>query len=324
MELTEKLTEKLTDKLIVKLYSQKKSIQNFIYLGKGGSGVVYKYKGHVIKIIPIERFNESEYKLSEYFNSLLDKNITINLLRVYNLFEFKKYKVIEMELADGDLYEWIQQKNSDDKWLEMLLQLIITLRILQLKINFFHKDLKPKNILFKKLDKSQEFTYRLNNKEYKIKLDTIFYLTDFTHSESNITKNTENKSSDYINVDSDLYELEALPKRLKVDIIMNKYDINEIIEIGIKSRLSENFNSYYESEIKNVNIKLKKYPQNIKDKFIKRSLIYYLLENNVLSINLDVMSDNICIILSELTLLDLDEKIDEIYKFYNNLISDLK
>lgn len=315
------LTDKLSDKLIVKLYIHKKSIEDFIYLGKGGSGVVYKYKEHVIKIIPKERFNESEYKLSEYFNSLLDKKLTINFLRVYNLFEFINYKIIEMELADGDLYDWIKQKNSDDKWFEMILQILITLRILQLKINFYHRDLKPKNILFKKLDRTQEFIYRLNNKEYKIKLDTIFYLTDFTHSISNIT---ENKSEDYVNVDSDLFELKNLPKRLKVDSIINKYNFNEIIEIGKKSRLSENFNSYYESQIKDVNMKLKKYPQNIKDKFIKRSLIYYLLENNLLSIELDVMSDNICIILSELTLLDLDEKIDEIYQFYNNLISDLR
>lgn len=315
------LTDKLSDKLIDKLYIHKKSIEDFIYLGKGGSGVVYKYKEHVIKIIPKERFNESEYKLSEYFNSLLDKKLTINFLRVYNLFEFINYKIIEMELADGDLYDWIKQKNSDDKWFEMILQILITLRILQLKINFYHRDLKPKNILFKKLDRTQEFIYRLNNKEYKIKLDTIFYLADFTHSISNIT---ENKSEDYVNVDSDLFELKNLPKRLKVDSIINKYNFNEIIEIGKKSRLSENFNSYYESQIKDVNMKLKKYPQNIKDKFIKRSLIYYLLENNLLSIELDVMSDNICIILSELTLLDLDEKIDEIYQFYNNLISDLR
>lgn len=315
------LTEKLTDKIIVKLYSHKKSIEDFIYLGKGGSGVVYKYKDQVIKIIPKEKFNESEYKLSEYFNSLLDKNLTINFLRVYNLFEFEKYKIIEMELADGDLYDWIKQKNSDDKWFEMILQILISLRILQLEINFYHRDLKPKNILFKKLDRIQEFIYRLNNKEYKIKFDTIFYLTDFTHSKSNIT---ENKNEDYVNVDSDLFELENLPKRLKVDIIINKYNFNEIIEIGKKSRLSENFNSYYKSQIKDVNNKLKKYPQHIKEKFIKRSLIYYLLENNLLSIELDVMSDNICIILSELTMLDLDEKIDEIYQIYNNLISDLK
>ena len=315
------LTKKLTDKIIDEMYIHKKSIQDFIYLGKGGSGVVYKYKDHAIKIIPKEKFNESEYKLSKYFNSLLDKNLTINFLRVYNLFEFINYKIIEMELADGDLYDWIKQKNSDDKWFEMILQILISLRILQLKINFYHRDLKPKNILFKKLDRTQEFIYRLNNKEYKIKLDTIFYLTDFTHSRSNIT---ENKSEDYVNVDSDLFELENLPKRLKVDSIINKYNYNEIIEIGKKSRLSENFNSYYESQIKDVNMKLKKYPQNIKDKFIKRSLIYYLLENNLLSIELDVMSDNICIILSELTLLDLDEKIDEIYQFYNNLISDLR
>jgi len=314
------LTEKLTDKLIDELYSQKKSTTDFIYLGKGGSGVVYKYNSHAIKIIPIDSFNESEYKLSEYFNGLLDKSDTINFLRVYNLFEFKKYKVIEMELADGDLYEWIEQKNSDNEWLLMILQLIITLRILQLKINFFHRDLKPKNILFKKLDNNITFTYKLNMKEYQLKLDTIFFITDFTHSESNITK----KTSDYINVDSDLYELEALPKRLKVDKIINKYNLNDIIGIGEKSRLSDNFKTYYNDEIKNVNIKLKKYPQNIKDKFIKRSLIYYLVENKLIDYNLDVMSDNICITLSELTMLDLDEKIDQIYQFYNSLISERK
>ena len=45
----------------------------------------------------------------------------------------------------------------------------------------------------------------------------------------------------------------------------------------------------------NTIIKLKKYPQYIKDKFIKRSLIYYLLENKLIDYELDVMSDNICI-----------------------------
>jgi hypothetical protein len=314
------LTDKLTNALIKKLYEQKKSIENFIYLGRGGSGVVYKYDLNAIKIIPKDRFNESEYKLSEYFNQLLDKNETINFLRVYNLFEFENYKVIEMELASGDLYDWIQQKNSDNEWIIMILQIIISLRILQLKINFFHRDLKPKNILFKKIDNKIQFTYKLNNKEYQLEFDTIFYLTDFTHSKSNIIKNTQ-KNSEYVNMDSDLYELENLPKRLKVDKLMNKYNLNEVIKIGEKSRLNDNFKSYYNNEIRSVNIKLKKYPQNIKDKFIKRSLIYYLVENKLIDIKLDVISDNICITLSELTLLDLDEKIEQIYK---SLISDLK
>jgi len=315
------IKDRLTNKLVDRLYTQKKSLEDFIYLGKGGYGVVYKYNKHAIKIIPIKRFDDSEYKLSEYFNKLLDENISINFLRVYNLFEFDKYKIIEMELADGDLYDWIKQKKSDDEWIKMILQMIINLRILQLKINFFHRDLKPKNILFKKLDKTNKFTYKLNNKDYSIQIDTIFYLTDFTHSKSDIT---ENKSSEYINSDSDLFELENLPKRLKVDKLLEKYNLNDLIEIGRKSKLNGNFNSYYESQIKDVNMKLIKYPQNIKDKFIKRALIYYLLENNLLSIELDVMSVNISSILSELTILDLDEKIDELYEIYNNLISDLR
>jgi serine/threonine protein kinase len=308
----------LTDKLIKKLYEQKKSIDNFIYLGKGGTGVVYKYYDNAIKIIPKEQFNESEYKLLEYFNELLDKNETINFLRVYNLYKFNEYNVIEMELAEGDLYDWIEKNNSDNEWIIMILQLIISLRILQQKINFFHRDLKPKNILFKKLNEKINFTYKLNRKEYQLELNYIFYITDFTHSESDITDKIK---STYINIDSDLYELQNLPKRLKVDKLMIKYNLNEIVEIGNLSKLSEHFNSYYKEQIKNTDDKLKTYPQNIKDKFIKRALIYYLLENKLIDYKLDVMSDNICIILSELTMLDLDEKINQIY---NNLISERK
>jgi hypothetical protein len=159
-------------------------------------------------------------------------------------------------------------------------------------------------------------------KEYQLKLDTIFFITDFTHSKSNIT---ENNKSDYINVDSDLFELENLPKRLKVDKLMDKYNLNDIIEIGEKSKLSDNFKTYYDNEIKKTKISLKKYPQYIKDKFIKRSLIYYLLENKLIDYKLEQMSDNICSILSELTMLDLDEKIEQMYnEFYNNLISERK
>ena len=315
------LTDNITDDTIEKLYIQKKSYDNFIYLGKGGTAIVYRYKNHALKIIEKNKFNKSEYDLSIYFNSFLDENKSINFLRVYNLHEFKNYNIIEMELADGDLYRWIEKKKSDEEWLMMILQLLITIRILQQKINFFHRDLKPKNILFKKFDSTNEFTYRLNNKEYKIKFDTIFYLTDFTHSESDIT---EKKKSEYINIDSDLRELENLPKRLKVDKLIGKYNLNEIIKIGNTSKLNENFTSYYNNEIKKTDITLKKYPQHVKEKFIKRSLIYYLLENKIIDYKLDVMSNKISMILSQLTMLDLDEKIDEINEIYNNLTSALK
>ena len=223
-----------------------------------------------------------------------------------------------MELAQGDLYDWIQQKNSEEEWIKMILQLLITIRILQQKINFFHRDLKPKNILFKKFNEKVNFTYKLNMKEYQLEFNYIFFITDFTHSESDITNN---KKSEYVNLDSDLYELENLPKRLKVDKLMIKYNLNEVIKIGNTSRLSDNFKSYFDEQNNKINKNLNKYPQNIKEKFIKRALIYYLIENKLIDYKLDVISDNMCIILSELTSLDLDEKIDQIY---NSLISDLK
>jgi serine/threonine protein kinase len=301
----------LNNQIIEQLFIKKKSINNFIYLDKGGTGVVYKYNDNAIKIIPKDKFNNSEYVLSEYFSNLVNQNITINFLKIYKLHEFDNYKVIEMEIADGNLYDWIKQKNSDDKWIQMILQIIITIRIAQQKINFYHKDLKPKNILFKKLNKNINFTYKLNNKEYSIETDTIFFITDFTHSESNITEKKAN--SEYLNIDTDLYELENLPKRLKVDKLMEKYNLQDILEIGEKSRLNDNFKSYYNDEIKKTEMNLKKYPQNIKDKFIKRSLIYYLLENKLIDIDLNEMSNKISVILSQLTTLDLNDKINQIY-----------
>ena len=307
------LSTKLTVNKVNELYNQKESQEDFIYLGKGGSGVVYRYGDHAIKIIPTEKFNQSEYELSRYFNKLLDENITINFLRTYNLYEFDRYKVIEMELASGDLYEWIEQKNGDKDWLTMILQLLITLRIVQQRINFVHRDLKPKNILFKKLDEDITFTYRLNDRNYTIQLNYIFYLTDFTHSRSDLITNNK---TEYTNIDSDLYELQNLPKRLKVDKLMSKYNLNMIIDIGSKSKLSENFLSYLKSETDKTNKKLSKYNNTIKEKFIKRSLIYYLIENKILDIELDVIDDKISTILSELTNLDLDAKIDELYSLF--------
>ena len=82
------LSTKLTENKVDELYNQKESQDEFIYLGKGGTGVVYRYGYHAIKIIPTEKFNQSEYELSRYFNKLLDENITINFLRTYNLYEF--------------------------------------------------------------------------------------------------------------------------------------------------------------------------------------------------------------------------------------------
>jgi hypothetical protein len=96
--------------------------------------------------------------------------------------------------------------------------------------------------------------------------------------------------------------------------------MNEIIKIGEESNLSDNFKSYVEKEKWNL-IYLKSYPEFIKQKHLKRALIYYLIENKLIDIELDVINDDVCEILSELTNLDLDAKIDEIY---NSLISDLR
>jgi len=308
----------LNDKILEKLFIEKNNRDNFIFLGKGGSGVVYKYDNIAIKIIPKEKFDENEYKINLYMSNLVKENITSNFLLIYNLHQFERYVALEIELADGDLYKWITNNNSDKDWLKMILQIMISLRIVQKKINFYHRDLKPKNILFKKSNIESEIKYIIDNNVYIINTDTIFFITDFTHSISNITNTKIN--DDYINDDTDLHELQNLPKRLKVDKIIKKYTLDKIIDIGKTSSIGENFKSYLNDEIKKTDLRLKKYPLHIKDNFLKRSLIYYLLEYFILDEKIDVMSDFIQSILESILNLDLDDKIKEIYEIFNKLV----
>jgi serine/threonine protein kinase len=114
----------------------------------------------------------------------------------------------------------VYKKHDDKEYINMILQILINLRLLQLKINLHHRDMKPKNILYKTLDTNVKFTYELNDKKYNINTNIIFYITDFGHSISDIS-DTINKK--YITQDSDLYELSMLPQRIKVDKIIKEY-----------------------------------------------------------------------------------------------------
>jgi hypothetical protein len=174
--------------------------------------------------------------------------------------------------------------------------------------------MKPKNILYKDLNTNEKFTYELNDKKYTIDTNIIFYITDFGHSISDITDENITNSK-YNTNDSDLFELSNLPQRIKVDKILKEYKLDDLIKIASKN---EHFKGYYENEKKKIEEKLKSYPEFIKQKHLTRNIIYFILENNLLNVDIsNIMSNNIANLLHSLLDDDIDKVIDRVYKLIN-------
>ena len=300
--------------------SKKDLIQNNIeykFLGKGGTGVVYKVTEKskqsetiAIKIIPKSKFNLNEYKIGVYLNGLLNDE-SINFIRTYDKVEYKDYIVLKMELLEGNLSEWSKSFHNDQEWFLCILQIIINLRMLQQKINLFHRDMKPKNILYKNLENQVKFIYELNNQTYEINTKTIFYITDFAHSLCDLNQSKNKFISNYETTDNDLYELKSLPQRLRVDKLIKTKSKQELIKIASSS---EYFKGYYEEEKKKIDKKLKSYPEHIREKHLLRNLCYFIVENKLIKIDIsDVMSEIVEDVLEMLLDEDVDKIIDKIY-----------
>jgi serine/threonine protein kinase len=311
-----------TDNIITSLFISKKDSeyngQKYKYLGKGGTGVVYKIiENHTnyefaIKIIPKDLYNDNEYKIGLYLNSILNIS-TINFIRIHDKITLKSYVVIKMDFIPNKFTDWILVQHTDKEWLDCILQIMINLRILQQKINLFHRDMKPKNILFSTNTTSNiEYEYELNGKKYKINTQYIFYITDFAHSLSSLNDNNNNKKMNnaYNNLDNDLYELKNLPQRLKVDQMMKQYSHDELFKIASNSTY---FKGYYKTEKDKIDQKLKSYPENIKKKHMLRNICYFILENDLKKIKIDSMSENIELILQSILDDDIDMVIDRLY-----------
>jgi hypothetical protein len=313
------------DTIIKNLFISKKDTtidsNKYSFIGKGGTGVVYKVtnlnetnsKPIAIKIIPKKKFNPNEYKIGIYLNSLLN-DTSINFIKMLDKTDYDEYIVLKMDLVDTSLVEWSKQFHSDEEWILCIFQILINLRLLQQKINLFHRDMKPKNILVKTFEKEIKFTYEINSKEYEIKTDTIFYITDFAHSHCDL--NQTNFITNYDTIDNDLHELRNLPQRLKVDRLVKLYKNKDIL-IKIANK-SEFFKGYCEEEKKKINIKLKSYPDFIKEKHLIRNICYFIVENNLIKVDIsDIMSEVVEKIFSSILDEDIDKTIDKIYNILN-------
>jgi len=154
-------------------------IFNFIYLGQGISGQVFKciresdQKYYAIKIIKNKKANKNqaiiELKILEFLNNEVDKQDLHHIIRLYDHFVFKEHLCIIFELLNENLYELLKQNyfqgisfNSIRFIMKQILEAVYQLQ----KANLIHCDLKPENILLK-IDKDNT------------KNDIIIKITDF-------------------------------------------------------------------------------------------------------------------------------------------------
>lgn len=255
-----------------KCYNIIDNINKNNFIGKGGDGIVYKIESNVCGIAVVKIFKKiddmkNEIKILTKLKNIIDDNNCPNFIY---MFGNKNNKVI-FEYCDGDLEKWFEEEHSYEEWYSVLFQLYMGIFFMNKIINISHNDLKPKNILFKKIKKSI-FRYKIDDKTYDIdNYGILVLIADFTKYNSN----KENL---------DLQNLLDIPNRIKINNIikLNKYNTKDIYN---EYKANHKFIEYYNLKKEDAD-NIFNNNNCIKDKFFLKSLIYYLVENNL--INYDI------------------------------------
>jgi thiamine kinase-like enzyme len=282
-------------KLIEKLYYNKNSKFRYLSdtpaaeisaLGRGGEGKVYlvqnKECGSIV--IKISKGNDNESKISKYCKEIVDKYICPNLLYFYGVKHVKKYNITMSEYADGTLEDWLETKHTYEEWRTFMFQFLVGVLCIQIKLKAYHNDLKPKNILFKKLSiPNIVFLYKIQEKQYMVPTTgNLFVIADFGKIQSLLLRQNEmdkNSIELFIKNNLDLEHIIDLPKRIIVSGIEAVYSFDELIDT-IRTHNDTYFDNYLQNKRDEINEQLRKYPDYVKNKMLYRSVAYYAVEKN--------------------------------------------
>lgn len=169
-----------------------------VILGKGLQGEVFKAKspecGSVVlkrKIVKEEnkkwKDNESwlkeelygEYRIMQLTNRMIDKFICPNFIKAYDF--DRKMGILIMEYADSDTKFLFKNEYYDTEvYKSYICQILLSIYIFNNYTMLFHRDVKPDNILCKKIDKDIVFHYKIGKLDFYIPtFGYLFMLADF-------------------------------------------------------------------------------------------------------------------------------------------------
>jgi len=264
---------------------------NFLFLGKGGEGCVYKVGNYAVKFYKSsnDKNQSNELVSMMHCTKLFEKNVTNQLMKLEGHTVVHNYTVIIMKLISGSLEDWILQSHSEQEWYKMIFQVTYGVLCLQKCLKMFHSDLKPKNILFKTLDTPITINFKVQNElDITFETNTEFYLADFGHAQSLLFKKNKLSNSNIENAlenNTDLEHLSEFNKRLIVSILLENYSIEQIISLA---KDDPNVTSYIKNERNKLTEKFKNFPPHVLNNMIKRSISYYVYEKGyVLTDSLD-------------------------------------
>ena len=245
-----------------------------IYSKKCGSVILKLFKK---KHKYINMFN-NEINLMYKVKKLIDMNICPNFIYIYDYIQNKDLQII-MEYADGDTDFLFTKKNINSKLLKSyLFQIFVGILCLSKILKIFHRDIKPKNIFFKKIDESIIFNYRINNINYNVPTyGYLFIIGDFGiakdyYSTNNleykkfIINNLEN-NTDYKKFKNHIYWLitdNVIKKYNTINLFLDILNSKDIIIIKNNFNLEnpKNFNYIVKFCIENNLLNFKEFVSN--------------------------------------------------------------
>ncbi len=268
-----KIIKNLNDYELNKLYWNKSNDKRFKFLSSGNQGSVYKLGNYVVKITNKKDFSQNEFNAIKLITEHLEFN---NFVKYYCITQTQNYVIYVMNYINYDLRKWFEVNHSDHEWLLMLFQILVSLYQMHNILKIYHNDLQIKNIICSKNDKEQKLVYNINNKKYEIKTKYIFYIADLGSVSS------ENIKAAYVS-DDDL--LQTFLKKLITIELLKKYKTKE--EILKQINQTNAFKEYIKikKDKLDARVKRKQMNQEIADELLKKEIIYYSIDNNLIDIS---------------------------------------
>lgn len=263
----------------------------YSFINKGGQGEVFSVCMEENKCLAIKRgkLSENEQKLLIIMSGYVTSHISPHFLLIYKIDRISNNVFILMEKIDGNLNKWLILPHDENEWLSFLFQFTMGIYVMKTYGKTYHADLKPKNILFKNIDEQQHTCakYTINLKgtttDYYVPFyGKLFIIADFGHSQSLLltsNKLSSNEIKHNLDVNTDLYHIYTLAKRLIVDTIIKNYNLSAILDFLNKYNVS--YRGYYEKEKEKINNYLRQYPPHMKDYMLLKALAYFVIENEL-------------------------------------------